>query len=150
MKHDTLLQFETRLSFIISQIFFLLSPRLVKQIPGNSLNFDTCSYFQIFYLVGFGFFCLESLISLWVIQVQYNLPWYLVDFCVGHIVTELYSMPIWYAASVHVLQREWKSCRDEEGGCKVYYDVSIVTWLQLRGEGYIPVDTAEIWTFSNF
>ena len=33
----------------------------------NEVNF--CAKLQIFYFIGFGFFCLESLLSIWVIQV---------------------------------------------------------------------------------
>lgn len=37
---------------------------------------------QVFYLIGFGFFTIESLLSIWVMQVNYNkqLPCYSFDF----------------------------------------------------------------------
>lgn len=34
-------------------------------------NFGLVGWWQIFYFIGFGFFCLESLVSIWVIQVLF-------------------------------------------------------------------------------
>lgn len=88
----------------------------------------SCLLLQIFYLVGFGLFCVESLISIWVIQVQ-NLLIFVISYfwclalfenCVIHVKC--------CAASLHVLQRKWKSRRNEEGGSKINYDGSTVTW----------------------
>ncbi|KAK2989226.1 hypothetical protein RJ640_024469 [Escallonia rubra] len=40
-------------------------------IMRKEVGFNAGSYLQIFYFIGFGFFCLESLISIWVIQQVY-------------------------------------------------------------------------------
>ncbi|KAK3008758.1 hypothetical protein RJ639_013618, partial [Escallonia herrerae] len=40
-------------------------------IMRKEVGVNTGSYLQIFYFIGFGFFCLESLISIWVIQQVY-------------------------------------------------------------------------------
>lgn len=99
------------------------------------------SFLQIFYLVGFAFFCIESLISIWVIQVKSFLGWYL-SFHIFSVwlYFELWLYPFfeWCAASLHVLQRKWKSCRNEKGCSKNNYDGSIMTtwqwWWKLISE----------------
>ena len=68
---------------------------------------------QIFYFIGFGLFALESLLSIWVIQVSIPMINYSV---LQHILKSEMSEPLWHymrAASVHVLPRKWKGRRDE-------------------------------------
>lgn len=72
-----------------------------------SISTAPFSYLQIFYFIGFGFFTLESLLSIWVIQVHQ------LDFdYLGHNTVSLlgflsmifFLLPC--AASIHVLPRQ--------------------------------------------
>lgn len=82
-------------------------------------------------------FCVESLLSIWVIQVKYencvNIValkevYYLLHF--GLMLT-LIMVLHFSTASVHVLPRKWQSGRDEERDCKKNRDgCTLITSLR--------------------
>lgn len=96
---------------------------------------------QIFYFLGFGFFCLEALLSLWVIQVRTSYSSYeIFDFLVKYIlITWRIKLMTWceicgYAASIHVFPRERPSCRDEAWGWPISPVTRVCTLVFIYGD----------------
>ena len=72
---------------------------------------------QIFYFIGFGLFCLESVVSIWVIQVSlYSTPSHYfiylpICFLTVFIISNRFCFFVFlvWAASVYVLPRQWET-----------------------------------------
>lgn len=100
---------------------------------------------QIFYFIGFGMFCLESLLSIIVIQVGFMfLPYDVYASCIiiSLILEENCSEILLFwtcgnTASIHVLPWKWKSCWDEaRGGPWCYEECLLIErprWLEETG-----------------
>lgn len=99
-----------------------------------------CSCPQIFYFIGFACFCLESLLSIWVIQVLTNLTStrnivrVTVLFFFFILFSLRFSFLIPSAASIHVFPRQWQGCWDEAWCSKRDHDGSTMTWGTLNTE----------------
>nr|GMC76935.1 secretory carrier-associated membrane protein 1-like [Ipomoea batatas] len=93
----------------IAPPIFFKGKSLTGMLPALEVLTDSI-FVGIFYLVGFVLFCIESLISIWVIQRPYSF--------LQHI----------RAASFLLFPGKWQSGTDEEGGCKIDYDGIAITW----------------------
>lgn len=99
---------------------------MTRKIKLSDTNTD--GHLQIFYLIGFALFAVESMMSIWVIQVQNSaiLIFTIIAFILG-VVCFFIVFFCSNAASLHVFPGQWESCGDEAGSCKIDNDVSAMT-----------------------